>query len=156
MSKGKKNPTLLNLKPEMRKHVFQEDISGYLLLGQQCVFQGRAISRAGLDTFRPTYIQWSCACTMCVTKKAPFPLAPIKFSCRMRRFWWTGHTPPVKAHTIIILKLGPLKGRRSNHRLRDRKGSSCELHVWSAARLGWMWMTMTHWQLSSYKQNECL
>lgn len=157
MSKGQKKTTsFLNLKPAMRKHVFQEDISDYLLLGQQYVFQGRATSRAGLDTFRPTYIQWSCACTMCVAWKALFPLASTKLSCRMRRFWWTGHTPSVKTHTIITLKLGSLQGRRSNQRLKGRKGSSCELHFWSSARLGWMWMTMTHWQLSSYKQNKCL
>lgn len=87
---------------------------------------------------------------MCVAWKALFPLASTNvLYYRMRRFWWTGHTPSVKAHTT-------LQGRRSNHRLKGRKGSSCELHFWSAARLGWMWMTMTHWQLSSYKQNECL
>lgn len=59
-------------------------------------------------------------------------------------------------HTPHIPKFGFSQGRRSNHRLKGRKGSSCELHFWSAARLGWMWMTMTHWQLSSYKQNDCL
>lgn len=145
MSKGQKNPTSFsNLKPAMRKYVFQVGISDHLFLSQQYVFQGRATSRAGLDTFRPTYIQWSCACTMCGAWKTLFPLASTKLSCRMRRFWWTGHTPSVKAHTTYHIEMAPYKeGEETtdwkvekDHHVNSTSGLQPDL-----AGCGWQWLT---------------